>query len=130
MHEGLQVKVGDTWESVPVPPGALVLLAGDMLETVTGGVVQSCLHRVPDIDGTRFSIPFFAGADYSAVVSPAIGDIANQPAVAFGPHLLRQLLRDFPYLRDRFTLPNVIDLRESGVDEGWDSAFEKRHRVG
>lgn len=123
--EGLQVRAPDgRWEKVRPPEGSLVLLAGDLLETVTGGWISSALHRVPDIDGTRFSVPFFAGADYSAVVEPApeFGASDCEP-VAAGPHLLRQLLRDFPYLRAQHALPNEIDLR----DGDWKSDFEKRH---
>lgn len=130
---GLEVKLRDgSWHRTDVPHGCVVVLAGDLLETITNGRIQSALHRVPDIDGPRFSIPFFAGADYSAIVSPAPGmtpdDGIEREPVCAGPHLLAQLRRDFPYMRDRYPMPEVIDLRtgHTNTDVSRSSVFEQR----
>lgn len=118
------------WRAVEIPRGAIVLLAGDLLETVTNGRIRSAYHRVPDLAAPRLAMPFFAGADYSAIVRPApelvgLGRLARGP-VAAGPHLLKQLQRDFPYLRERYPMPGDIDLREP---RSWKSEFELRQDV-
>jgi len=116
------------WQPVEIPSGCVVLLAGDLIETVTNGRIRSAYHRVPDLGSPRLAMPFFAGADYSAVVRPApeilgAGPQQREPLAA-GPHLLQQLQRDFPYLRERYAVPDEIDLRDAN---GWKSEFELRH---
>ena len=119
---GLEVRNREhTWAPVPATEDSLVLLSGDLLEVASGGRLPSSLHRVGPAAGARFSTVFFAGADYDAIIQPMesssqnsddsvidLRDIPtpNRPPAAekieAGPHLLRQLQRDFPYLRDRF----------------------------
>lgn len=104
------------------PPhhGCVTVLAGDMLEVFSGGRYRSALHRVRhDLAPRRVSIPFFAGADYSAVVRPAAGS-EHSEGVDFGNHLMTQLRRDFPYLREHDG-EVVIDLRDTPNR----SAFER-----
>ena len=100
--------------------GVATLLVGDMLTVFSGGRYQSVLHRArPTVDAGRISIPYFAGADYSAIVRNAVDDTGE--TVCFGDHLLNQLRRDFPYLRDADD-EYVIDL----TDRGRQSVFENR----
>lgn len=52
------------WHAVDVPPGALVINVGDMLERQTNGRLRSTTHRVVNPRGeaarrARFSMPFF-----------------------------------------------------------------------
>lgn len=116
------------WVAIEIPVGAVVVLAGDLLETVTNGRIRSTYHRVADLAGPRLAMPFFAGADYSAVVRPApnLVDPLVEPyaEVYAGAHLLKQLQRDFPYLRERYPLAEEIDLRDPNP---WKSDFELRH---
>ena len=107
------------WIDVP-HRGVATLLAGDMLTVFSGGRYQSVLHRAcPGVTAGRISIPYFAGADYSALVRDAVEDSGE--TVCFGNHLLTQLRRDFPYLRDADD-EFVIDL----TGRGRRSAFETR----
>jgi isopenicillin N synthase-like dioxygenase len=53
-----------TWHAVDVPPGALVINVGDMLERQTNGRLRSTTHRVVNPRGdaarrARYSMPFF-----------------------------------------------------------------------
>ena len=117
---GTQVLDNDgNWIDVP-HHAAATLLVGDMLTVFSGGRYQSVLHRAgPTVDAGRISIPYFAGADYSALVRNAVDDSGE--TVCFGNHLLTQLRRDFPYLRDADE-EFVIDL----TDRGRQSVFEDR----
>jgi isopenicillin N synthase-like dioxygenase len=52
------------WHAIDVPPGALVINVGDMLERQTNGRLRSTTHRVVNPRGeaakrARFSMPFF-----------------------------------------------------------------------
>lgn len=96
---GVQYLDGEhTWADAPHGP-VLNVFVGDMLEVFSNGRYRSAMHRAsPDVSSDRVSIPFFAGADFSALVRPAIpGD--RTEGVRFGEHLMSQLYRDFPYLR-------------------------------
>jgi isopenicillin N synthase-like dioxygenase len=104
---GLQVLgTGGDWIEAPPLDGTFTVNIGDLLETWTNGRFKSTLHRVLNDGEERFSLPFFVAADYDAVIAPLSHLVpkgqrpAYQPIVA-GHHLLGQLLRDFPYLRQR-----------------------------
>ncbi len=103
---GLQVlNQHNRWIDAPPLPGTLVLNVGDLLETWSNGRLRSTLHRVINNGAERFSLPFFAAANYDAVIRPEVlpageGGQDYVPVVA-GHHLLGQLLRDFPYLRTK-----------------------------
>lgn len=108
---GLQVAVDGEWVDVPAIPGTLIVMAGDLLETISNGRIPAALHRVSRMAGRRLTIPFFAAADYHAEVSPApelVGpDGPKRESIQAGVHLLTQLQRDFPYLRDRVKTDGV-----------------------
>lgn len=138
------------WHTCDASDGALTVLAGDLLDVATGGQIRSAMHRVCDMPGTRFAIPFFAGADFHAEVTrldiePTIDlDAAPPESILAGPHLLAQLRRDFPYLRplhpaDESTVidleaPALVDVTGGGLDltddARWMSDFEKRRLAG
>ena len=139
--EGLEVHTNSgTWTDVSGSGDALIVLAGDLLEVATGGAIRSALHRVKDITGTRFSIPFFAGADFYAEVTASETAVTSSTATAqqivAGSHLLRQLQRDFPYLRERYRTEEVLHLvdRDAIVDvtdtDATHSMFERRRLAG
>jgi isopenicillin N synthase-like dioxygenase len=75
---GLEVaydRVG--WQAAVVPPGALVVQAGDLLERLTAGRLRATPHRVvnPPLDagdaGRRLSLVYFHHPDLDVVVGPA-----------------------------------------------------------
>lgn len=117
---GTQV-LDDRGQWIDVPhDGVLTLLAGDMLAAFSDGAFESVMHRAsPQVPGGRVAIPFFAGADFEAVVRPVIGTGCR--SVHFGNHLMQQLRRDFPYLRDESI--GINDLRRPGDLR---SDFERR----
>jgi len=90
-----------TWKHMPVFKNTLLVLAGDMLEFMTGGHVRSLLHRVVSTGEERYSFPFFMNLDFETelTVLPAYG--SSDRSVVVGHHLLGQLYRDFPYIRNR-----------------------------
>ena len=85
---------------------------GDMLEVWTNGRFRATLHRVVNDGRERMSLPFFVAADYNAVIQPLEGlvQFGQQPRyepIVAGHHLLGQLMRDFPYLRERHARGNL-----------------------
>ena len=108
------------WAEAPPLEGTFTVNIGDMLEAWTNGRFKATLHRVVYDGRERFSLPFFVAADYDAVVAPLPALVRRGERPAYGPivaghHLLGQLLRDFPYLRQRhdrglmplpFSIPN------------------------
>ena len=108
------------WFSLPAD-GRLVILAGDMLEVFSNGRFRSILHRAAgSVRAGRLSIPFFVGADFDALVGPANG--SGHAEIVFGEHLMRQLERDFPYLRERTS--SLIDVRSAEATAAR-SSFER-----
>lgn len=80
--------------------GVITVIAGDMLEVFSNGAYISAMHRAAaHVDPGRVSIPFFAGADYDATVNPVVAG-SRSDGIHFGEHLMSQLQRDFPYLRN------------------------------
>ncbi len=82
----------------------LLVLAGDVLEIVTGGRVESPLHRVRAGAEARQSMVFFFGLDAEATIAPQLPvapghDDLYGPTVV-GHHLARQIL-SCPSLRAR-----------------------------
>lgn len=124
---GLQVlnPVGEWIDAHPIP-GTFLVNIGDMLETWTGGYLRSTFHRVVNNGRERFSMPFFMATDYDAVVKPIPGYESDEPRhgpLIAGQHLLRMLMRDFPYLK-RMYLENKLNLH---VDVAVpDNPFEDR----
>ena len=105
---GLEVlNVNDRWMKAPPLEGTFVVNIGDMLEVWSNARCPATLHRVVNNGVERMSLPFFVAANYDAVIEPLAQLVprgrrpAYAPVVA-GHHLLGQLLRDFPYLRERY----------------------------
>lgn len=99
----LLTRLGE-WHAVDVPPGALVINVGDMLERQTNGRLRSTTHRVVNPRGVaarraRYSMPFFLHfrPDFLITALPeCIDDAAtNQPPTPITAHdFLMQRLRE------------------------------------
>jgi isopenicillin N synthase-like dioxygenase len=92
------------WHAVDVPPGALVINVGDMLQRQTNGKLRSTTHRVVNPRGdaarrARYSMPFFLHFRPDFLIEPlpeCIGaDDANPPLPPISAHdYLMQRLRE------------------------------------
>lgn len=125
--EGLEVlDLNSQWIKAPPLDGTFYFNIGDMLEAWSGGLFVATPHRVVN-NAERYSMPFFAATDYNVVISPIHSKRYSDrqrdyaPIVA-GKHLVSQLLRDFPYLRERQARGQ---LRLNGVSRR-DNPFEAR----
>ncbi|MCH9672672.1 MAG: isopenicillin N synthase family oxygenase [Gammaproteobacteria bacterium] len=104
---GLEVlNMHGQWVPAPPIPGTFAVNIGDMLETWSNGRLRSTPHRVVHLGAERYSFPYFAAFDFDARIEPLAHLVHSQsnryPDVIAGHHLLGQLLRDFPYLNDRY----------------------------
>jgi len=92
------------WHAVDVPPGALVINVGDMLERQTNGRLRSTTHRVVNPRGeaarrARFSMPFFLHFRPDFLIEPLpecidAGAATPPPAPITAHDFLMQRLRD------------------------------------
>lgn len=89
---GLEVRSAEG-ELVPVEPraDAFVINIGDMLSELSGGRIQSPLHRVVNRSGrARHSIPFFFDPNFDA-------RFAAMPEITSGEYLLRKFNKFYEY---------------------------------
>ncbi len=124
---GTQV-LDDSGEWIDLEHEACVaILVGDMLEVFSNGRYRSRMHRAAtEVQPNRVSIPYFAGADFSAVVAPVVAPVDgdDKTPVEFGTHLMTQLRRDFPYLRG--TVEDAeIDLRGAPLSTFEQAAIDR-----
>lgn len=92
------------WHAVDVPPGALVINVGDMLERLTNGRLVSTTHRVVNPKGeaalrSRYSMPFFLHFRPDYVIEPlesctGEGCWDSPPAAISSHDFLLQRLRE------------------------------------
>ncbi|MDP2130244.1 MAG: 2-oxoglutarate and iron-dependent oxygenase domain-containing protein [Erythrobacter sp.] len=92
------------WHAVDVPPGALVINVGDMLERQTNGRLRSTTHRVVNPRGeaarrARFSMPFFLHFRPDFLIEPLpecidAGAATPPPAPITAHDFLMQRLRE------------------------------------
>ena len=90
------------WHAITVPPGALVINVGDMLERQTNGRLVSTTHRVvnprgPAATRARYSMPFFLHfrPDFLIEPLPECVDAAAPPLPPITAHdFLMQRLRE------------------------------------
>lgn len=92
------------WKAIDVPPGALVVNIGDMLDRLTNGRLRSTTHRVMNPVGpaayrARYSMPFFLHfrPDFTIETLPGCVDPArpdDHPAPISSHEFLQQRLRE------------------------------------
>ncbi|CAI1079200.1 2OG-Fe(II) oxygenase family protein [Serratia ficaria] len=93
---GLFYKKNGDWQAVPAMRNSLLLIAGDVLEILSGGEIQSLNHRVVANGDERYSFPFFMNLNPDTQLKRV-----GAPDFNIGRHLISQLTRDFPYLRHK-----------------------------
>ena len=103
---GLEVCGRDgTWRAVTTDGiEELVILAGDLLEVVTAGAVESPLHRVGQSRRDRCALAFFMGLDPDQVLVPrrsrSEGSVAPRyERLNVGDHLTAMYVLSYPHLR-------------------------------
>ncbi|WP_331754027.1 isopenicillin N synthase family oxygenase (plasmid) [Streptomyces chartreusis] len=115
---GLQVQREDgAWIDASPVPGAFVFNIGEMLEIATQGYFKATQHRVvsPQSGVDRYSVPFFLGPRFDAVVEPlrlpaelavrsrGVTDDPNNPLLAaYGENALLGWLRSHPRVAERW----------------------------
>jgi isopenicillin N synthase-like dioxygenase len=130
---GLQImNSSDEWLEVPPLNDAFIINIGDLLEIWTNGVFKATAHRVANMQSIeRFSIAFFAAADYHVIVEPLSAFVsAENPAryerIVAGHYLASFAVHDTPHLRRRvksgelkltFTLAEESSFSRKAVNE-------------
>lgn len=105
---GLYYKRNGDWQAVPAMRNSLLLIAGDVLEILSGGEIKSLTHRVAANGDERYSFPFFMNLNPDTQLK-RIG----APDFNIGSHLISQLTRDFPYLRHKVDATYNSDFEEN-----------------
>lgn len=92
---GLQLqRVDDVWIDVEVPPDAIVVNLGDLLQRWTNDVYRSTRHRViPPVDRDRYSIPVFFNPQWQTVVESLPSCVSADRPACYGPVLAGEYLQ-------------------------------------
>ena len=94
-------RASKTWKQMPIFKNTLLVMAGDMLELMTSGSIKSLLHRVSPSGEERYSFPFFMNLDFETKLGNLPAYEKSENEIVVGHHLIGQLYRDFPYIKDR-----------------------------
>jgi isopenicillin N synthase-like dioxygenase len=104
-------RAGRWHRTVTADASELLVLAGDLLEIVTAGRVESPLHRVRPGRERRSSMVFFFGLNADAVIEPQLpaapGREGSYGATVVGHHLARQIL-SCPSLRAQHVAGSLL----------------------
>lgn len=110
-HPGLEVlDLSGSWRTASDDPSKLTVLIGDTLEALTGGQIESALHRVRLGPVERFSSVLFSCVRYDTQIAPrgADGSTEAHHHFSFGPRLAGYMVRNTPYLLEKFSLSNEL----------------------
>ena len=105
-----------TWTTVSAANrGELILLAGDLLEVLTGGRVESPLHSVSMGPAERRSLAYFCGLDASSQIAPVTELAAPAAARRYVPlrvadHLAAMYVLSYPHLRAAHEAGHLPDI--------------------
>ena len=108
---GLQVQNHQgEWISAPPIENTFIINVGDLLQTLTGGIYVSTMHRVINTSGKeRFSYPFFMDMNFDALVEvvPTCKDIATENVEPYrcGHHKFTRFADSYAHL-------NTINVEE------------------
>ena len=88
----------DEWISAPPIPGTFVVNIGDMMTRWTNDYFLSTVHRVFNGSGQeRYSIPFFYGVDYDAMIEPLESCVSEELPAKYPP------VNAYQYVHDRLS---------------------------
>ncbi|OEL26533.1 Gibberellin 3-beta-dioxygenase 2-3 [Dichanthelium oligosanthes] len=74
----------DRWVTVPAPPGALMVVLGDLFQVLTNGRFRSALHRAAvNRERDRISVPYFLGPPADMKVAPLASAMPPWTKAAF-----------------------------------------------
>ncbi|RLN29292.1 hypothetical protein C2845_PM05G13780 [Panicum miliaceum] len=74
----------DRWVTVPAPPGAFVVVLGDLFQLLTNGRFRSAFHRaVVNRERDRISVPYFLGPPADMEVAPLASAVQLGRKAAF-----------------------------------------------
>lgn len=92
-YPGLEVlRENGEWLGVDPRPGSLVVNIGDLLSRMTNRRFKATMHRVRDVGGDRYSVPFFFEPHaYGKFTFPD-----NGSTITYGPWMVNHVKR-FPY---------------------------------
>jgi isopenicillin N synthase-like dioxygenase len=109
---------------VPAHPDRLVLLLGDLIEVLTGGLLESTLHWVRPRQPLRESLTYFYGPVFDETIAPTaprrLSAPGSYPELHAGNHLTALRVRHFAHLKSAvrdgslklpFALPAVNPLK-------------------
>ncbi|KAK3871777.1 hypothetical protein Pcinc_023102 [Petrolisthes cinctipes] len=103
-YPGLQVRwTDDSLMDVPHRPGHLVVNIGSLLAAISGGTLKATSHRIVDVCGERFSVPYFLEPRYDANINqclpggtPALCDDPGHK-VYYGPWVFEKITKFAEY---------------------------------
>jgi len=96
---GLEAKINRVWQSLPPLPGTIVINVGDMLESLSGGLLPATLHRVvvsnDKMVAARQSLAFFVQPDDHVQCGPLTGPSSAYPSITAREHLEKRVKEAF-----------------------------------
>ena len=93
-YPGLEIERSDgSWIPVPPRPGSIILNIGTLLSRVTNGRFKATMHRVKDIGGDRYSLPFFLEPNGDAKFT--FPD--DSSTIVYGSWLTNRMKASYPY---------------------------------
>ncbi len=99
--DGLEVFDGERFSRISAARGDAIVILGSSLQTATGGVLDSALHRVvsPPAGSERVSVAYFFNPRLEFVLDP---DAADERAAEYGYEALNVVLRSHPHVAKRY----------------------------
>lgn len=121
--KGLEVLVNQEWVPVIVPPSAVIVNVGSMLEHITNGYFHAAVHRVVKYEeqiGDRYSVAFFVHTRENDPMTPLPSCVALTGGTQKYPPATRQELLDQRLVAmDRATPKKINDYAVSGLLKRW-----------
>jgi isopenicillin N synthase-like dioxygenase len=95
-QEGLEVKVGDEWQTVELIDDHIVCNIGDMLSYWSGSM-KATEHRVRRVQNARHSAAFFFEPDLDTMITPLKNDMfKNNMQIHYGYYLESKYVSSYP----------------------------------
>jgi isopenicillin N synthase-like dioxygenase len=120
--KGLEVLFNEKWMPVIVPPNAVIVNVGSMLEHMTNGFFHAAVHRVVKHEDVkdRYAIAFFVHSRENDAMTPLSSCIQLTGGEQKYPEATRQELLDQRLIAmDRATKEKISKFASSGLIERW-----------